>query len=73
MVYIVFFIGGVLFSYVFQILDMSMSYLSNKQILRTSKIQAEVDSLSHSNNIEQTPAIGFKCQSDDEEYYADEE
>ena len=71
MVYIVFFIGGVLFSYVFQMLDLSMSYLSNKQVLHSSKIQAEVDSLSQSNN-EQSPAIGFRCSSEDEEYYAEE-
>lgn len=52
------FIGGLLFRYIFEIIELGMNHLSNKQTLSTSYIQKEIDNLNPQDEIKE-PCIGF--------------
>ena len=68
---IIAFVLGMLFPYVFQICDLGMNCLVNKQALNTAHVQAEIDILNPQCEVKES-AIGFHYEAP-EEYYEDEE
>lgn len=68
------FIFGLLFNYIFQILDLTMNKMANNQALSTTKVQQEIDKLSGGETPELMPAIGFQMPQDyyEEEYQEEE-
>lgn len=66
--YLLIFIVGMLFQYVFNLLDLFMQDLQNKQTLKATKIQVEINQLSEATQ-ELEPVIGFQIPNQTEEFY----
>lgn len=66
--YLLIFIVGMLFQYVFNLLDLFMQDLQNKQTLKATKIQAEINQLSEVTQ-ELELVIGFQIPNQTEEFY----
>lgn len=66
--YLLVFILGLLYQYVYSVLDLIIQDLTNKQTLKATKIQAEINQLSQELQ-ELQPAIGFQVPNGTEEYY----
>ena len=63
MIYLVCFIFGMLFTYIFQSLDLISNHFSNKQSLSVSKMNAEIERLNDGEGKEEfQPSIGFQYQ-----------
>lgn len=69
---VVCYIVGILTSYILQLLDLGMNNLANKQALKTSKIQKEIDELNPQYEVKE-PCIGFRVDTPQEEYFDDDE
>lgn len=70
--YLLVFILGLLFTYIYQLFDLFITHLSNNATLNASKIQNEINNLSGNETPMLEPAIGFHVQNEDEEYYEEE-
>lgn len=66
------FIGGLLFPYLTNLLDMGIQHVQNKQTLEASKIQVEIDEMNKGDEILE-PVVGFQTPSNEIEYEFDEE
>lgn len=64
------FIAGMLFPYVYQVLDLLIQDLVNKQTLRATKIQKEINEINAEQQevAELQPAIGFQYYPAAEQY-----
>ena len=72
---IIAFICGILVTYLFQLLDLGMNCLSNKQVLASAYTQHEIDSMNPQNGEaeELRSCIGFHCDSPEDEEFDNEE
>ena len=66
--YLLVFIFGLLFRYIFEVLNLFIDSLANNSTLHASKIQKEINSLSDMETQELQPAIGFRYEPQEEEY-----
>ena len=65
MIYLGRFIFGMLFNYIFQLLELGMSNLANRQSLTASYIQKEINEINPQCE-EKQPCIGFNYQEADQ-------
>jgi uncharacterized membrane-anchored protein YhcB (DUF1043 family) len=63
---------GLLIPYIIQLFDLEMNNLANKQALKTSKIQKEMDELNPQYEIKE-PCMGFQIPEPKEEYDEEED
>ena len=68
-VFILGLLSGVFIPYVYQVMDLKMTRLSNNLSLESTQIQQQINQLSGSETPELMPAIGFQIPQD---YYEEE-
>ena len=66
--YLLVFIFGLLFRYIFEVLNLFIDSLANNSTLHASKIQKEINSLGDMETQELQPAIGFRYEKPEEDY-----
>ena len=71
--YLLVFIFGLLFRYIFEVLNLFIDSLANNSTLHASKIQKEINNLSDVEAPELESCIGFRYEPQNEEEDYDEE